>query len=57
MLRDRNPAALQGEPLRAVLVNFKRLRRYVDAASPGRSWNDTTALLTSGRAEIGRAHV
>lgn len=50
VLRDRDPAALQGDALRAVLTTYKRLRRYVDSASPGRSWNDTTALLISGRA-------
>lgn len=52
VLRDRDAAALQGEPLRQVLVNYKKLRRYVDAASPGRSWSDTTALLVSGRAGL-----
>ena len=52
VLRDHEPAALQGDALRQVLLNFKRLHRYVDAASPGRSWNDTTALLISGRAGL-----
>lgn len=50
VLRDHDPAALQGDALRQVLVTYKRLRRYVDGASPGRSWNDTTALLINGRA-------
>lgn len=53
VLRERDPAALQGDALRQVLVAYKKLRRYVDAGSPGRSWNDTTALLTSGRAGFG----
>ena len=52
VLRDRDPAALQGQALREVLVNYKRLRQYVDAAAPGRSWSDTTALLISGRAGL-----
>ncbi|MBI3350897.1 MAG: carbohydrate ABC transporter substrate-binding protein [Burkholderiales bacterium] len=52
VLRDHDAAALQGDALRQALVNYKRLRRYVDAASPGRSWNDTTALLISGRAGL-----
>lgn len=52
VLRDHDAAALQGEPLRQVLATYKRLRRYVDPASPGRSWNDTTALLISGRAGL-----
>jgi len=50
VLRDRDPAALQGDALRQVLLSYKKLRRYVDTGSPGRSWNDTTALLISGRA-------
>jgi glucose/mannose transport system substrate-binding protein len=50
--RDRDDAALQGEALRQVLASYKKLRRYVDAASPGRSWSDTTALLISGRAGL-----
>ncbi len=52
VLRDRDPAALTGDALRRVLVNYKKLHRYVDAASPGRSWSDTTALLISGRAGL-----
>jgi glucose/mannose transport system substrate-binding protein len=52
VLRDRDAAALQGDALRQVLANYKKLRRYVDAASPGRSWNDSTALLISGRAGL-----
>ncbi|WP_343625963.1 ABC transporter substrate-binding protein [Roseateles puraquae] len=52
VLRDHDPVALQGEALRQVLVSYKRLRRYVDSASPGRSWNDTTGLLISGRASF-----
>lgn len=50
VFRDGDAAALQGEALREVLVTYKKLRRYADAASPGRNWNDTTALLISGRA-------
>lgn len=52
VLRDRDPAALQGAALREVLATFKRLQRYVDPASSGRSWHDTTALLISGRAGL-----
>jgi glucose/mannose transport system substrate-binding protein len=52
VLRDRDAAAIQGEGLRQVLLSYKKLRRYVDPASPGRSWADTTALLVSGRAGL-----
>lgn len=52
VLRDRQPAALQGQALREVLLTYKKLRRYVDAASNGRSWSATTALVASGRAGL-----
>jgi glucose/mannose transport system substrate-binding protein len=52
VFRDRDAEALRGEALRQVLASFKKLRNYVDAASPGRSWSDTTALLISGRAGL-----
>lgn len=52
VLRDRDAAAVQGEALRQVLLSYKKLRRYVDPGSPGRSWADTTALLVSGRAGL-----
>ena len=52
VLRDRDILAIQGEALRQVLLSYKKLRRYVDPASPGRGWADTTALLVSGRAGL-----
>jgi glucose/mannose transport system substrate-binding protein len=52
VLRDRDAQAVQGEALRQVLLSFKKLRRYVDPASPGRGGADTTALLVSGRAGL-----
>ncbi|MFZ6777973.1 ABC transporter substrate-binding protein [Undibacterium sp. Ji83W] len=50
VIRDRNVAAMNSEAFRKVLLSFKRLRSYVDTASPGRNWNDTTALLIKGTA-------
>jgi glucose/mannose transport system substrate-binding protein len=52
VLRDRDPAAIQSAAFRQVLLTFKRLQGYVDKASPGRNWNDATALLVNGRAGI-----
>src|SRR5262245_45236265 len=52
VLRDRDPRALASTGFRNVLVNFKRLRAYVDAAAPGRNWNDATALLITGKAGV-----
>jgi glucose/mannose transport system substrate-binding protein len=51
-LRDHDQRALRSERFREALLAFKRLHAYTDNASTGRSWNDTTALLLSGRAGI-----
>ncbi len=42
--------ALGSDTLRRSLETFRRLRGYVDAASPGRDWNATTDLVIKGRA-------
>lgn len=52
ILRDRDPKAINSEQFRKVLTSFKRLQSYVDAGSPGRNWNDATALLITGKAGI-----
>jgi glucose/mannose transport system substrate-binding protein len=52
VLRDRDPAAIASAPFRRVLLAYKRLQSYVDAGSPGRNWNDATALLITGRAGV-----
>lgn len=50
VLRDRDPAAIRGESFRKVLLAFKRLHGYIDPGSPGRNWNDATAMLIAGKA-------
>ncbi|MBC3908360.1 ABC transporter substrate-binding protein [Undibacterium umbellatum] len=50
VIRDRDTAAMNSEAFRKVLLSFKRLHSYVDTASPGRNWNDSTALLINGKA-------
>lgn len=52
VLRDRDPAAIQSEAFRQVLLTFKRLQGYVDKGSPGRNWNDATAMLITGKAGV-----
>jgi glucose/mannose transport system substrate-binding protein len=52
VLRDRDQRAINSPAFRNVLLAFKRLHSYVDAASPGRNWNDSTALLVKGRAGV-----
>lgn len=52
VLRDRDPKAIQGEAFKKVLTDFKRLQSYVDKGSPGRNWNDATAMLITGKAGV-----
>ena len=50
VVRDRDPAAIASDAFRRVLLAYKRLQSYVDPGSPGRNWNDATALVIQGRA-------
>ena len=52
VLRDRDPAAINSEAFRKVLLAYKKLHGYVDAGAPGRNWNDATAMLIKGRAGV-----
>jgi glucose/mannose transport system substrate-binding protein len=52
VFRDRDPRAINSVAFRNVLLAFKRLRGYTDAGSPGRNWNDATAMLITGRAGV-----
>jgi glucose/mannose transport system substrate-binding protein len=52
VMRDRDQRAINSEPVRKVLLAYKRLQTYVDPASPGRNWNDATAMLVSGKAGV-----
>jgi glucose/mannose transport system substrate-binding protein len=50
VLRERDPRAIASPAFRNVLLAYKRLQTYVDARSPGRNWNDATAMVIAGRA-------
>ncbi|MBK7615963.1 MAG: carbohydrate ABC transporter substrate-binding protein [Burkholderiales bacterium] len=52
VLRDRDRTAIQSEAFKNVLLTFKRLQGYVDKGSPGRNWNDATAMLITGKAGV-----
>jgi glucose/mannose transport system substrate-binding protein len=52
VVRDRDQAAIRSPAFRRVLLAYKRLHAYVDAAAPGRNWNDATAMVIGGRAGI-----
>ena len=50
--RDRDANAINTPEFKKVLTVFKRLHDYVDAGSPGRNWNDATAMVISGKAGV-----
>lgn len=50
--RDRDVATVNSAAFKKVLTDFKRLHNYVDAGSPGRNWNDATAMLISGKGGV-----
>ena len=52
LFRDRDPAAIKSDAFKNVLLTFKRLHNYVDKGSPGRNWNDATAMIINGRAGV-----
>jgi glucose/mannose transport system substrate-binding protein len=52
VLRDRDAGAIQSDAFKRVLLTFKRLQGYVDKGSPGRNWNDATAMLITGKAGV-----
>ena len=52
VLRDRDREAIASEAFRQVLLTFKRLQGYVDKGSPGRNWNEATAMLITGKAGV-----
>ncbi|CAG4886153.1 ABC transporter substrate-binding protein [Paraburkholderia saeva] len=50
--RDRDQNAVNSAAFKNVMTTFKRLHNYVDPGSPGRNWNDATALVISGKAGV-----
>ena len=48
--KDHDVASVNAEPMRKTLAALKKLHGYVDAGSPGRNWNDATAMVISGKA-------
>jgi glucose/mannose transport system substrate-binding protein len=52
VIRDRDQSAIRSAAFRKVLLAYKRLQSYVDQGSPGRTWNDATALVIAGRAGL-----
>ena len=46
----KDDAAIHSPEFRKVIETFIALKPYVDEASPGRNWNDTTAMLINDKA-------
>lgn len=52
IFRDHDKAAINSPAFKQVLLTYKRLKSYTDPGSPGRNWNDATALLITGKAGV-----
>ena len=52
VFRDRDPTAIKSDAFKQVLLTFKRLHGYIDKGSPGRNWNDATAMIITGKAGV-----
>jgi len=50
--RDRDQQAVMSTAFRQVLIEFRKLKAFVDAGSPGRNWNDATAMVVTGKAGV-----
>lgn len=51
-MMDLNPEALGGEQMVKVFDNMRKLKGYVDPNTPGRVWNDATAMVLNGQAAM-----
>jgi glucose/mannose transport system substrate-binding protein len=49
---DKDQAALTSDGVKKSLEIFGKLRGYVDEGSPGRNWNDATAMVITGKAGV-----
>jgi glucose/mannose transport system substrate-binding protein len=50
LIVKRSPQALKSPVLPQAFDIFRKVSTYADPASPGRSWNDTTNLVVTGKA-------
>ena len=46
----RNEATVKGADFKKVAEAYAKLKTYTDAGSPGRNWNDATAMVITGKA-------
>ncbi len=50
--KDRDPKAINSDAFKNVMNAFKKLKNYTDPGAPNRNWNDTTAMVISGKAGV-----
>ena len=50
--KDHDEKTINSPEFKKVLTTFKRLKAYVDPGSPGRNWNDATAMVINGTAGV-----
>lgn len=48
--RDKDVEAVRSDAFRKVAQTYRDLHRLVDPGSPGRNWNDATAMVITGKA-------
>src|SRR5262245_10009599 len=46
----RDDALVRGPAFRAAAETYAKMKAYVDPGSPGRNWNDSTAMVITGKA-------
>ena len=49
---QRAESAARSPEFRLAAETFRKLKNYVDAGSPGRNWNDATAMVIQGKAAM-----
>lgn len=52
VLGKRDDKTLKSQEFKTVVDTFLKLKPYVDTGSPGRNWNDTTAMVINDKAGI-----
>ncbi|MCB1969157.1 MAG: carbohydrate ABC transporter substrate-binding protein [Geminicoccaceae bacterium] len=52
VLRDKDVDTVHGDAFRKVVETYGSMRDLVDEGSPGRNWNDATAMVINGKAAV-----
>ena len=55
--RDKDVDAFRDGRFESVLNTYRELNQFTDEGSPGRLWNDTTAMVIEGKAAGGNGRL